>query len=439
MAEKGLELWPNIKEYIDAVQTKKIPEPKNRSFKILQECAVDPLFEAKVNAFISVAKVVDPFLKKFQSDAPILPFLCTELKTMVTTLLQRFVTQTTLDKANTMAKLAALDVTDKTLLLPAKKVDVGFVAKGLLRKKLADKKTSELQVMAFQTQTRDFLQALVEKVLDKSPIRYGLARNLRWLSPNAFINQDPRQTNKTQFQNCVQLLEAANRVAASDVDAITSEMAHFQAEVQQSSELTAQFQGFLHPQDRLDAFWVKILGKTEFQKLFNVVKMLLLLSHGQATVERGFSFNKEIMTVNLKERSLVAMRAVVDHVAHVGGIEKVEITTKMLVAAGSARCAYEEHLKTERDEKEKAEKNKKRKAGFDELEELKKKKQRTEESKKALEKAADEYGEAIEKRGDLKLLAKFNAMRKSAKAKGEELEQVEEEIKAKVQEIANAP
>jgi hypothetical protein len=39
--------------------------------------------------------------------------------------------------------------------------------------------------------------------------------------------------------------------------------------------------------------------------------MLMLLSHGQATVERGFSFKKEIMTRNMKERTVVALRAVI--------------------------------------------------------------------------------------------------------------------------------
>jgi hypothetical protein len=50
--------------------------------------------------------------------------------------------------------------------------------------------------------------------------------------------------------------------------------------------------------------------------------MLMLLSHGQAMVERWFLFNKEIMTHYRKEQMLVALHAVVYHVAHVGGLDK---------------------------------------------------------------------------------------------------------------------
>ena len=40
------------------------------------------------------------------------------------------------------------------------------------------------------------------------------------------------------------------------------------------------------------------------------MQLILTLSHGQATVERGFSVNKEVMAPNLQETSLVAMRLV---------------------------------------------------------------------------------------------------------------------------------
>jgi hypothetical protein len=36
----------------------------------------------------------------------------------------------------------------------------------------------------------NFMQAAVLKLLDKSPIRYVLGRNLRWLVPEVFIKKD---------------------------------------------------------------------------------------------------------------------------------------------------------------------------------------------------------------------------------------------------------
>ena len=45
---------------------------------------------------------------------------------------------------------------------------------------------------------------------------------------------------------------------------------------------------------RLDTLMLDTMSINDtYSKLWKVVKMLLVLSHGQATVERGFSMNKQ--------------------------------------------------------------------------------------------------------------------------------------------------
>ena len=68
---------------------------------------------------------------------------------------------------------------------------------------------------------------------------------------------------------------------------------------------TAKFSSFKSGEDRLDSFLSEILQmQVEYQDLWLTVQLLLTLSHGQATVERGFSVNKEVLTPNLQEVSL---------------------------------------------------------------------------------------------------------------------------------------
>jgi predicted P-loop ATPase/GTPase len=113
------------------------------------------------------------------------------------------------------------------------------------------------------------------------------------------------------------------------------------------------------------------------------------------------------------------------------------ITKKMLLAAGSAKTAYNTYLTEEKEQNEKAQKTQK-KALLDELDELKKKKRCTEEGIKTSEQVADECAEAMERKGDLKIIAKFNAMRQSLKTKQQELDTLELNIKEKVDEIATS-
>jgi len=57
-------------------------------------------------------------------------------------------------------------------------------------------------------------------------------------------------------------------------------------------------------------------GKDMHSKLWNVVRMLLVLSHGQAAVERGLiSINKQAEEVHLQAVTFVAKRIICDHMS----------------------------------------------------------------------------------------------------------------------------
>ena len=78
-----------------------------------------------------------------------------------------------------------------------------------------------------------------------------------------------------------------------------------------SAALQANFLEFDPKTDRVDTLLYETMGsKPSFSRVWDVVKVLLVLSHGQASVERGFSINKEMIVENQKEMSLVAQRLI---------------------------------------------------------------------------------------------------------------------------------
>jgi len=105
------------------------------------------------------------------------------------------------------------------------------------------------------------------------------------------------------------------------------------------------------------------------------VKSLLLQSHGQANVERGFSVNKQVEIDSLTEDTFVAKHLICDHVPSVGGLKNIDISNEaLLLAASSARHKYMDYLEGERKKKESTGRGEKRKALGDEIKELKNKK-----------------------------------------------------------------
>jgi len=67
------------------------------------------------------------------------------------------------------------------------------------------------------------------------------------------------------------------------------------------------------------------------KQLWTVVKQVLLLSHGQATVEHGFSVNGEMEVENMTGSTFAAERMVYDHIYCVGGINNIDVHNKQLL------------------------------------------------------------------------------------------------------------
>ena len=162
---------------------------------------------------------------------------------------------------------------------------------------------------------------------------------------------------------------------------------------------------------------------------------MLLLSHGQASVERGFSVNKNLLTENIKAKSIVAQRSIVDHVRSVSGVANVEVDKEFLKYARGTRSRYHDYLEEIRKTKEESLHTRKRKLAQEEINSLKTKRNRIENSLRRLHASADSLALQAEKENKMELLTNYNAFRKSAKDKEAEVLQLDEQIKQKTEEL----
>lgn len=126
---------------------------------------------------------------------------------------------------------------------------------------------------------------------------------------------------------------------------------------------------------RLDEFWVNVIKLKSSPNFLDFVKMMLILSHGNAGLERGFSINKELLVENLTQKSLVAQRMVYDAVTAAGGEHEIVIDKEMIHAARNAHGLYKEDLERRAAERRAADaKAEAKKRAAEELKNLKAKK-----------------------------------------------------------------
>ena len=160
----------------------------------------------------------------------------------------------------------------------------------------------------------------------------------------------------------------------------------------------------------------------ESHRKYNYLKIVLTLSHGQASVERGFSVNKSLLLENLSAEGLISRRIVYDHMNfHNLTPENFIINPALRKSVRNARNEYEKYLEEKRKEKLHFEKDLKRKVIQEETVAVKRKKTILEKTVVDLSKDADQYAldaENADEKEDIKLLlTKSNSFRRTANQK----------------------
>lgn len=85
---------------------------------------------------------------------------------------------------------------------------------------------------------------------------------------------------------------------------------------------------------------------------FHILQILLVISHGNASVESGFSINEDLLVENMKERTIVAQRVVYDAIKQRGGCLSVSITAEMMEKFRLGHVNYRFYLEEERKKQE---------------------------------------------------------------------------------------
>jgi len=212
-------------------------------------------------------------------------------------LLDRFIDRKTLDRLKTASDVCKFSVENSET---HKQVDMGFCTEKLLRKQasMKTKKFSYKDVFSVRQDANSMLIAVCKKMLTKTPMTYVSAHNLMCLDPRLMAS-DP-ETCGTMMRRLLSTCVDAKLDDADTCDDVLSDFSNFMRTTPHGD-----LESFDVTNDRLDAFLHQRMS-TCHKMAWPVVQKLLVLSYGQAMVERGFSINKEVVVENQTLQSLVA-------------------------------------------------------------------------------------------------------------------------------------
>lgn len=370
VAQRAIEMLPHLDKWINIVrEDKKNPlNDGNKCFQVVSNFVKDKMALPKLAFFKSTAALVEPFLVEFQSEDPLAPFLHSELTSLTTNIMRRVVKKDVLQTSTSVIKV---DMKSDNLL-PASKVDIGFATNAALKQSRV--KASDDLVVKFLNDCKNGLVKMIKKIQERSPLRYNLTRYITCLDP--ILISEHTDLAQSRMDSCLEALQDKNKlICGSLADKIKTEYNDLlrHDSVMQSMKL------YKREEKRLDTFWMEVtdIPRRECTNLKYFIKTILIISHGNAALERGFSVNKEAIVEHQTENSLIALRIIYDTVTKAGGLEKIPLTQQMLLNVRMAHSRYKEYCRnkvTEEQEKVKLQNEKKRKA--EELRELEAKKKK---------------------------------------------------------------
>jgi hypothetical protein len=101
---------------------------------------------------------------------------------------------------------------------------------------------------------------------------------------------------------------------------------------------------------RHDCFYFDLLGKDQcYSELWTVIRLILTLSHGNATVESGFSINEAVLVENMREESVIVQRVVCDAIHNAGGVLQLNINKSLQQYVRTSTSAYEDTVRKKRE------------------------------------------------------------------------------------------
>ena len=240
-----------------------------------------------------------------------------------------------------------------------------------------------------------------------------------------------------QGPRLIQSLYELSLLSAAEADQANQEYLKFMSSVVVTDK--GKFLSFDQDKDRLDSFFGSLMqANADLFNLWKVCRIIFVLSHGQADVERGFNINGELLVENMKELSLISQRIVCDHFsACKNDLHNYQVDKKLLRSCKGAHMKYDNYLDNQKKIQVLTEKSRKRKLITDEIVIVKKEKKDLLDCIASLDTDITKYSFQLEKKKDFTLLTKANAFRntktekeKSVAALDAALEKLEKDLKA---------
>ena len=218
----------------------------------------DPLLSAKLKFFDLVSGKLNEFLRGFQTNKSMVPFIAEILGDLIRNFFGRIIVKDILKKKSNLYNLIQIDPLDNNIRKnQEKKTQLGFAAK----RKLEQIKSSlnSTKILDFKKQAGEFLAKLLHHFLEQSSLKYALVRSALCPNPMYMRNLAKKSSCESHMDTLLQKLASLGRISGGSAELVKKQCLNCFVLIDQKQQL---FSSFDPTNNRVDTLFYETTGSS---------------------------------------------------------------------------------------------------------------------------------------------------------------------------------
>ena len=340
-------IWPNmlkIVNYWESLAASK--RPSSKSYVSVNAATKAVLTTAKLSFFSYLASLFQPFLCKYQTREPVMPYLHGDLVNLYKGVLKLVIKDEVIDKCTSSHMLTKIDFSKDANFKANQDCHLGISTVSILSGLKRKDAVKAGAIKEFYVAVRNCIVVCMKKMNEKSPLTPIVVRNaIVFFYPNVIMaNKESILLKKLKL--LLQHLASLNIMTSQSGDKAYLQFSSMKEDLESATvDLDLGFSNI----GCLDNFYFQTLKVGKYSELSNVIKIVLTSSHGQVDVERGFSENNRVLEDNIKVESIVSKRLLNDFMLSKSlKPHRIEISSKLRASCRAARQRYQTFLEDQK-------------------------------------------------------------------------------------------
>ena len=255
--------------------------------------------------FSYLASLFEPFLLKYQTQNPILPYLYTDLVDLFRSMLKLIIKDKVVENCRSGNGLTKMDFESGSVFKRNRDVTIGFSTESFLSHLKKNDLVKDSNTQYFYNNVRKRVVSTIKRMSERCSLQSAVARNAVIFSPEIMLENTEGNPQK-KFISLLQHLVSLQIVSCHKADKAVIQYGNVRTDLQKAGIDLSKV-------SHLDDFYFKELKIAKYPEFCLVVKIFRTLSHGQADVEWGFSLNNAVLQSNMKHDFVVSKRLIQDH------------------------------------------------------------------------------------------------------------------------------